>query len=86
MNLTNFMTFHTLKLFNTGQVTLPKKWRSQFATEQFLAEETAEGLLIKPILREQEVVEYANEEEEGIFFPKGIDPRVLIQKIKEIDG
>lgn len=86
MNLVNFMKFHTLSLFNTGQITLPKKWRDQFDTHQFLAQETADGLLIKPIFPVDEVVEYCNEEEEGIFFPKGIDPQVLIDKIADIDG
>ena len=46
----NCMKSHTLKLFNSGQVTLPKKWRDQFDTDLFIAEETKEGLLIKPIL------------------------------------
>ncbi|MDR0282774.1 MAG: hypothetical protein LBI53_05870 [Candidatus Peribacteria bacterium] len=41
---------YTLKLFNTGQVTLPKTWRSKYATEHFLATETKHGLLIKPII------------------------------------
>lgn len=33
---------HTLKMFNTGQITLPKKRRSQFETNHFLAIETSE--------------------------------------------
>ena len=44
------MQSYTLKSFNSGQVTLPKKWRDQFDTSLFIAEETKEGLLIKPIL------------------------------------
>jgi len=47
---TNYMKSYTLKSFNSGQVTLPKKWRDQFDTDLFIAEETKEGLLIKPIL------------------------------------
>jgi len=31
---------YTLKSFNTGQITLPKAWRSRFDTKIFLAEET----------------------------------------------
>ncbi|PTT75195.1 MULTISPECIES: AbrB/MazE/SpoVT family DNA-binding domain-containing protein [unclassified Chryseobacterium] len=46
----NSMKSYTLKSFNSGQVTLPKKWRDQFDTDLFIAEETKEGLLIKPIL------------------------------------
>jgi len=41
---------YPLKMFNSGQVTLPKKWREQYDTHSFIAEETSEGLLIKPIL------------------------------------
>lgn len=28
---------YTLNMFNTGQVTLPKKWREQFQTNKFVA-------------------------------------------------
>lgn len=73
-------------MFNTGQVTLPKKWRDKFKVQNFIAKETDEGLLIQP-LKEQSTVEYyENEEEFGLVFPQGIDPQVLIDKCKEIDG
>lgn len=85
MNLTNFMKLHTLKMFNTGQITLPKSWREKFGTNLFVAKESEEGLLIKP-LQPNEAIEYENEKEFGLFFPKGIDPQVLMDKIKEIDG
>lgn len=45
------MKTHNLKLFNTGQVTLPKTRREQFSTTLFIATETPEGLLIQPILQ-----------------------------------
>lgn len=51
------MKTHNLKLFNTGQVTLPKSRREQFATHLFLAEETEQGLLIKPLLSDQKEVD-----------------------------
>ena len=54
---------HTLKLFNTGQITLPKKWRDQYDTKNFTAEETKEGLLIRPIARDfSDTVYYENNE------------------------
>jgi len=31
---------YTLKSFNSGQITLPKKWRDKFATKNFVAVET----------------------------------------------
>lgn len=40
----------TLSCFNTGQITLPKKWRSQFKSDKYIATETKNGLLIKPII------------------------------------
>jgi len=33
---------YTLKSFNTGQITLPKKWREKFETKNFMAIETNE--------------------------------------------
>ncbi len=60
-----------------------------FSTLSFrlLAKETKEGLLIKPLIDDQEeVIEYRNKKETGLIFPKGINPQVLIDKIKEIDG
>jgi hypothetical protein len=43
------MTNYSLKMFNTGQITLPKVWRDQFPTPYFIGEVTDEGLLIKPV-------------------------------------
>lgn len=79
------MNTYTLKLFNTGQITLPKHWREKFKTKHFLAKETKDGLLIQPIKENENVVEYDNKNEEGLIFPKGINPQKLMDKIKEID-
>lgn len=86
MNLTNIMNQYTLNMFNTGQVTLPKSWRSKFNTKHFLAQETKDGLLLKPILKDEDVVFYENDHSFGLIFPNGIDPQVLIDEIKKIDG
>lgn len=86
MIFTNFMQNYTLTMFNTGQITLPKQWRTRFDTRHFTAEETEKGLLIKPILNADDPIFYENEESFGLIFPKGIDPQALIDKIKEIDG
>jgi hypothetical protein len=81
------MSTYTLKLFNTGQITLPKAWRDKQKTKHFIARETKKGLLIEPIKDEDiEVIPYETDKEVGLIFPKGIDPRILINKIKEIDG
>lgn len=40
---------YTLNMFNSGQVTLPKKWREQFATDKFIARAEGNRLVIEPI-------------------------------------
>lgn len=40
---------YTLNMFNTGQVTLPKKWREQFQTNKFIARSEWNRLIIEPI-------------------------------------
>jgi len=79
------MNTFTLKLFNTGQVTLPKSWREKFKTEHFLAKETKEGLLIKPITEQDEPIYFENNNSFGLVFPNGIDPQVLIDQINKMD-
>ncbi len=38
-----------LKMFGTGQVTLPKAWRKQFKTHQFVAHTLGKKLIIEPL-------------------------------------
>ena len=80
------MTTFTLKLFNTGQITLPKAWRKKFKTKNFLAKETKEGLLIKPIIDDDGVVYYEDKDGFGIYSAEGIDPDRIIKAIKKIHG
>ena len=79
---------HTLKLFNTWQITLPKKWREKFSTKNFIAEETENWLLIKPILSEEKskTYYYNNDEWFGIFNENWIDSGDLISKIKKLQN
>lgn len=76
---------YTLKLFNTGQITIPKNWRKKFDTKNFIAEETDQGLLIKPILKETTIF-YENKDEFGIYAEQGIDPELVIQQIKALQN
>lgn len=69
---------YTLSMFNTGQITLPKKWREKHKTKKFVAEETKEGLLVKP-LGKDEVVYYEDEGGFGIYCESGLD----IEKFKK---
>ncbi len=76
---------YTLKVFNTGQITLPKKWRNKFATKNFLARETKEGLLIQPI-QDDWVVYYEDKNGFGLYSESGINPEILIEKIKKLQN
>ena len=80
---------YTLSLFNTGQITLPKKWRKQFSTKKYIAKETKEGLLIKPLLEEDpknEVVFYEDKDGFGLYCESGLPADEIIHKIKELNG
>ena len=77
---------HTLKLFNTGQITLPKVWRSKFNTKNFIAVETADWLLITPLLddRQDDIVYYENKDGFWIYSKEGIDPDVVISSLNAL--
>lgn len=81
-NITNFMIY-TLKSFNTWQITLPKARRSKFTTQNFIAEETQEGLLIKPII-ENSTVYYEDKKWFGIYAENGLDTDKIIASIKQL--
>lgn len=76
---------HTLKLFNTWQVTLPKNWRDKYDTKLFIAEETEKWLLIKPIINE-DVIYYENNDWFGIYSENWINPKDIISKIKKLQN
>ena len=76
---------YTLSMFNTGQITLPKKWRDKYKTKKFVAEETAEGLLIKPV-KKDETVFYEDAKGFGIYCEKGLDINKMKKAIEELDG
>jgi hypothetical protein len=75
----------TLKLFGTGQITLPKAWRDKFKTEHFIAQETSQGLLIKPMVEDGYFYE-SGDGEFGISFPLGMDAKVVADNLKKANG
>ena len=75
---------HTLKLFNTGQITLPKVWRSKYNTKNFIAIETDEWLLIKPL--REEVAYYEDPDGFGLYAPEWLDPEFLISSLKALQA
>jgi len=76
---------YALSMFNTGQITLPKKWRIRFDTTKFVAEETEEGLLIKPLVK-NETVFYKNKKGFGLYCEKGLDVSSILNTIKKLNG
>ena len=79
------MNTYTHKLFNTGQITLPKSWRTKFKTKNFVAKETSEGLLIQP-LRDKKIVYFKNKQGYGLYCEDGLPVDDIVYKIKEIHG
>lgn len=76
------MTYTPLRMWGQGAVTLPKKWRDQFNTKNFMAVETKKGLLIQPV-KEAEVEYYEDGPHRfGLHFPNGIDAKELYDRMK----
>lgn len=74
----------TLKIFGTGQVTIPKAWRDKYKTDHYIAQETPHGLLLKPLVEElfyEDSADYF-----GINFPLGMDAKELALKLEEANG
>ncbi len=73
-----------LKMFGTGQVTLPKIWREKVNAKYFITEETPRGLLIKPLV---ESFYYETDEEGfGVNFPTGISAKKLLSDLKKANA
>lgn len=78
------MNVNTLTLWGNGSVTLPKRWRDQYPTKVFLAEETSDGyLLIKPVVP----IEYYERDNGsfGLHFPTGMEAGELLRRMREAD-
>jgi len=69
MKLMNFMKImtYTLSMFNSGQITLPKKWRSKYNTTKFIAIEKNDSLIIKPLKIEDDTPEELRDENVELF-------------------
>jgi hypothetical protein len=75
------MISSTVDLRPNGAITLPKEWRDQFPTKHFLMVETADGLLIKPIVD----IQYYEEADGtvGLRFPTGIEAGALAGMLEQ---
>ena len=80
------MTTKFAKSTSKGQVTLPKEWRSQFNTDNFLMEMHDQKIVIKPIeigeLVDEEVVFDAKKDNDG----KGISLDEMIKLLKKVQN
>ena len=77
-------TLTTAKIFGTGQITLPKQWRSKMKTSNVIIEEVPQGLLIKPLL--PSLYYEIDEDNFGINFPTGIEAGELAAQLKKANG
>lgn len=77
---------HTLSMFNTGQVTLPKSWREKHKTRKFIAEETADGALIIRPLDKDKTVYYESKDGFGLYCADGLDSDKILAQIKKLNG
>lgn len=77
-------TLTTAKIFGTGQITLPKKWRQQIQTNNVIIEEIPQGLLIKPLV--QSFYYEIDDDNFGINFPLGMKAETLASELKKANG
>lgn len=75
------MTSKIIKATTKGQVTLPKQWRRQFNTEDFLMLISEDKIILKPVnlnkIEQESVIFDADRDNEG----KGISPDEMIKML-----
>lgn len=75
-----------------GQVTIPVEIRAKYNITQqtpILIEDKGGGIIMMKIMRlaeNDDVQYYENENELGLIFKRGIDPKIIADAIKKIDG
>lgn len=75
-----------------GQITIPSEIREKYSIGKetpIVIEDKGKGIITIQVMRmvEDNVIEYyENEKEFGLNFKKPINPQVLIDAIKKIDG
>lgn len=78
------MNSKAIKSTERGQITLPKNWRDNFDTDNYLMEMHEDKLIIMPLNLEQTVQEEilfdADRDNDG----KGITPNEIIKALKSI--
>ncbi|PIR55548.1 hypothetical protein COU74_00215 [Candidatus Peregrinibacteria bacterium CG10_big_fil_rev_8_21_14_0_10_36_19] len=82
----NNMTSKIIKSTERGQITLPKQWRSQFNTDNFLLKIVSNKIIITPVtindLENEEIIFDADRDNKG----KGIGLNEMLEMLKQIDN
>lgn len=74
-----------------GQITIPKDWRDDFGTNDYIMQRKGMKITIMPIKLDEEVEELEEENETVLFDAKrdnegkGLSPRYLINLIEKIN-
>lgn len=54
-----------LKVFGTGQITIPKRWRDAHNTNLYMAKDNGTNIILEPIKNEESVIFDADEHNDG---------------------
>lgn len=81
------MTAKVIKSTTRGQITLPKAWREQFRTDNFLLQIHEKQIIIQPVRidqleAEEKVIFDADRDNDG----KGVTPDEIIRLLKKIQN
>lgn len=75
-----------LTVFGRGQVTLPKKMRDKFKTRHYIAQDTKDGILIRPLYMEQQVHFKEGKGEISLSFTPPVDAETLLTDLRKANG
>lgn len=83
---------HTLLPSIKGQITIPPEIRARYEISKvtpLVIKDKGKGIIeikVMRIVAHDAITTYENDTELGIHFTHGIDPQVVIEAIKKIDG
>lgn len=83
---------HTTLPSVKGQITIPAEIREKYRISKktpLVIEDKGEGVILMRVMSMapyDAIQHYETKKERGLNFPHGVDPKVLLDFIKEIDG
>ena len=75
-----------LTMFGRGQITLPKRMRDKFKTKHFIAQDTKDGVLIRPLYLDTKVSYKEDKGKTSLSFTPPIDAETLLQHLTDANG